>query len=248
MNELRDYFEQNDGNLIDKWDHYFEIYYDIFKNYADKPVVLLEIGVNHGGSLQMWKKFFHPESQIFGVDINPECKKYEDDNVEIFIGSQSDPEFLNYLKRAIPKVDILIDDGGHTMKQQITAFTFLFDHVKNGGVYLCEDINTSYWPKWGGGVEISSTFIEFSKRKIDSLNAWYSKEPNFKIDEFSRSVKLISFYTGIVCFFKDDIKPPFSRKTGVPNLKLEVNSSELETLTIRMRIKRFLHRLIDSFI
>ena len=129
MNELRDYFEQNDGNLIDKWDHYFEIYYDIFKNYADKPVVLLEIGVNHGGSLQMWKKFFHPESQIFGVDINPECKKYEDDNVEIFIGSQSDPEFLNYLKRAIPKVDILIDDGGHTMKQQITAFTFLFDHV-----------------------------------------------------------------------------------------------------------------------
>ena len=53
-------------------------------------------------------------------------QKFEEENTKIFIGSQTDEKFLTDLKSKIPNVDILIDDGGHTMKQQITTFNVLF--------------------------------------------------------------------------------------------------------------------------
>lgn len=248
MVDLRKYFEENEANQIEKWDHYFEVYREVFKDFLDRPIVLLEIGVNHGGSLEMWRNFFHQDSKIYGIDINPECKIFEKENVEIFIGSQSDRKFLNQLISSIPKFDIVIDDGGHTMLQQITSFQCLFGHLNDRGVYICEDVNTSYWPRWGGGVNISSTFVEFAKEKIDSINAWYSKEPNFKIDEYSRSIKSISFYSGVVVFCKGIVEVPVSRVSGVPMLKEEVNTCDLEKLTFRDRLKRYLVRLINRML
>ena len=84
------------------------------------------------------------------MDIDSRCKAFEEDGIEIFIGSQEDREFWRKLKTKIPKVDILIDDGGHTMRQQIVTFEEMFDFVKDGGVYLCEDLHTSYWKSYGG--------------------------------------------------------------------------------------------------
>ena len=63
--------------------------------------------------------------EIYGIDVDPECKDCEEDNIEIFIGSQADRKFLRQIKKSIPKVDILIDDGGHRMQQQINTFEFL---------------------------------------------------------------------------------------------------------------------------
>lgn len=65
----------------------------------------------------MWKSYFGDKAKIFGIDIDPRCKKLEEENIKIFIGSQSDRKFLRELKELIPKIDILIDDGGHSMKQ-----------------------------------------------------------------------------------------------------------------------------------
>ena len=59
--------------------------------------------------------------------------------------------FLKKLYAALPPLDILIDDGGHTMNQQITTFEVLFDKVKEDGIYLCEDLHTSYFKYFGGG-------------------------------------------------------------------------------------------------
>ena len=75
MNELEKYFFSNTGNLIHKWRHYFEIYDRHFSRYRGSDVHVLEIGAYQGGSLQMWKHYFGPSAQIYGVDINPECKK-----------------------------------------------------------------------------------------------------------------------------------------------------------------------------
>jgi len=117
MNDLLNYFENNDGRLIDKWMHYFEIYDRHFQQFRGRDIHILEIGVYHGGSLQMWKAYFGEQAKIYGVDIQSACKKFEENNVRIFIGDQADRRFLRSLREEIPRVDIVIDDGGHTMTQ-----------------------------------------------------------------------------------------------------------------------------------
>ena len=112
-----------------KWLHYFEIYNRHFAKY---------IGIDKGGSLQIWKKIFGPKAKIIGIDIEPSCKEIEDEQIEVYIGDQADRDFWKRIKAKIPKVDILIDDGGHYMEQQIVTFEEMFPHIKDDGVYLCE--------------------------------------------------------------------------------------------------------------
>lgn len=121
MNDLEKYFHKNVGRHIDKWEHCFEIYDRHFSKFRNTEVSVLEIGVNHGGSLQMWKDYFGPKAKIFGIDINPECKDYEEENIEILTGSQADPEFLMKVTEKIPKLEILIDDGGHLITSDKTT-------------------------------------------------------------------------------------------------------------------------------
>src|SRR5688500_4073673 len=143
-NDLYQYFINNKDRLIHKWIHYFDIYDRHFSRFRNREIVVLEIGVFQGGSLQMWKNYFGKQARIYAIDIDPNCKKFEEENITIFIGSQSDRAFLNQIKKTIPPIDILIDDGGHTMQQQKTTFEELFTHVKDQGIYLVEDLHTSY--------------------------------------------------------------------------------------------------------
>src|SRR2546425_5089317 len=165
-NDLETFFRANDGRMLHKWLHYFEIYDRHFSRYRGTDVHVLEIGVSHGGSLEMWKSYFGPSARLFGVDINPDCKRLEDERTSIFIGDQSDRAFLRKLPRKIPKIDILIDDGGHTMAQQISTFEELFKFVDANGIYLCEDVHTSYWREYGGGYKRKGSFVEYSKNFI----------------------------------------------------------------------------------
>ena len=108
MNDLEKYFTENTGSLIHKWKHYFEIYDRHFSRFRDTDVHIVEFGVSHGGSLQMWKQYFGPNAKLFGIDSNPHCKKLEDDQIRIFIGDQDDRKFLKSLAEKIPRIDILI--------------------------------------------------------------------------------------------------------------------------------------------
>ena len=96
----------------------------------------------------------------------------------VFIGSQEDKRFMKNLHDLLPPLDILIDDGGHTMKQQITTFEILFDKVKEDGIYLCEDLHTSYFKYFGGGYKRKNSFLEYSKNFIDKIHAWHTKKHN----------------------------------------------------------------------
>ena len=175
MDDLEKYFKENTGNLIHKWVHYFEIYDCHFSRYRDSHVNVLEFGVSHGGSLKMWKHYFGHKANIYGVDINPHCKQLEEERIKIFIGYQADRAFLKSVAEAIPGIDILIDDGGHAMEQQINTFEVLFPHIDKRGIYLCEDLHTSYQRSFGGGYRKRGTFIEYIKNFIDDINAWHSK-------------------------------------------------------------------------
>lgn len=217
-NDLEQYFEANPGRMIHKWMHYFEAYHKHFTRYRGNHVKVLEIGVSHGGSLQMWKNYFGDKAEIIGVDINERCKALEEDQITIYIGDQQDRNFLRYLKELIGQVDIVIDDGGHFMDQQITAFEELYPIVASNGIYLVEDLHTSYWPNYGGGYKKKGSFIEYTKKLIDQLNAWHSKDPSaLCVDDFTKSTKSMHFYDSMIVFEKGTIPPPSHRMTGFPS-------------------------------
>lgn len=214
MNDLERYFNENKERLIYKWHHYFDVYDRHFQKYRGKEVTILEIGIFQGGSLQMWKKYFGDKAKIIGLDINPACKALEEENIQIFIGSQSDREFLRSVKKQIPKVDILIDDGGHTMKQQIVSFEELFDHIKDDGVYVCEDLHTSYWLGYGGGHKRRGTFIEYSKNFVDDINGWHSEQSSLKVSEMTKSIRSVHYYTSMAVVEKGVMQKPTESFTG----------------------------------
>ncbi len=214
MNDLEAYFRQNQGRTIHKWTHYFEVYERHFSRFRGKDINILEIGVAQGGSLQMWKHYFGNRATIYGVDVNPLCKALEEDNIKIFIGSQSDKQFLRKLKATIPKCDLLIDDGGHTMVQQIVTFEEMFDHVKSDGVYLVEDLHTSYAIEFGGGYRRRGTFIEYSKSFIDYLNAYHSEQGALKTNSFTESVASLHYYDSVLVIEKARRGRPSHEMTG----------------------------------
>lgn len=219
MGELEQYFKQNNKRLIFKWQHYFDVYERHFERFKNKEVVILEIGVSQGGSLQMWKDYFGSKCKIYGVDVDPQCKQLEEENIQIFIGSQSDKNFLRKVKSSIPKIDILIDDGGHTMKQQIVTFEEMYSHVKENGVYLCEDCHTSYWSSYGGGYQRKNSFIEYSKNWIDYINAYHSRTSRLRINEVTQTAKSICYYDSIVVIEKGQVEKPYASKTGTPSFE-----------------------------
>ncbi|MBD3308031.1 class I SAM-dependent methyltransferase [candidate division KSB3 bacterium] len=215
MNDLEQYFAANTENQIKKWKHYFEIYDRYFSRYRGTDVHMLEFGVLHGGSLKMWKHYFGPTAKIYGVDINPHCKDLEEDQIEIFIGDQEDKTFLRSLGDRLPRIDILLDDGGHTMKQQIHTFEVLFPAIDQHGFYICEDLHSSYWKKFGGGYRRRGTFIEYSKQFIDALHAWHSKQPQtFQVSDFTQSAYALHYYTSMLVIEKRPMEAPVMVKSG----------------------------------
>jgi hypothetical protein len=117
-----------------------------------------------------------------GVDINPECKKFEKDGVRVIIGDQSEVKFWAEFKVKVPEgVDIFLDDSGHTMKQQIVTLEEIFWQVRDGGIFLCEDLHTSYWADLGGGYLRNGTMVERSKALVETLTSWHSQDNQLQV-------------------------------------------------------------------
>jgi methyltransferase family protein len=218
MNDLENYFAGNTGRQIMKWRHYFEIYDRHLARFRGTDVHVLEFGVAQGGSAQMWKHYFGPRCRVYGVDKNPACKQAEEERIEVFIGDQADRKFLRELAARIPRIDILIDDGGHRMKQQIRTFEELFPRIDANGVYLCEDLHTSYWSNYGGGYRRRGTFIEYAKNFIDDLHGWHARGGRPRISEFTRSVHGLHFYDSVLVIEKRPIEAPSHAQTGTASI------------------------------
>jgi hypothetical protein len=235
MNDLQHYFETNTGRLIDKHTHYFDIYDRYFAKYRNTDVCFLEIGIYNGGSLQMWKNYFGPKAKIFGVDINPECKKLEESQIEIHIGDQADKNFLEQLTRKIPRPNVVLDDGGHFMDQQINTFEVLYPFVLSDGIYMCEDMHTSYWGNYGGGFKASATFAEYSKYFVDYLHAKHSsKLQQSKVLDFARSTFGLHFYESILVIEKRLREESKRVKTGQFSFPPDSKRSISERIQIRL--------------
>ena len=164
----------------DKFSHgYIPIYEKYFKE-CKNVLNVLEIGIYNGGSLRYLSNYF-PNAIIHGIDIEYK-KNIETDKIKTYICNQESREDLkNFLSSTNVMFDIIIDDGGHTMKQQQTSFGVLFKKVIPGGLYILEDLHTSIWETnlaHGGG------FIT-EEDKITSLDM---------LTNYNKDKKIISNY------------------------------------------------------
>ena len=219
-NPLLDYFIHNKDRIIHKWFHFFDIYHQHFQHLIDKECVIVEIGVFQGGSLQMWKNYFGKKARIYGIDINPECKKFEEDQIEIFIGSQSDGSFLESLKKEIPKIDLLIDDGSHRSSDIIRTFQHMRDHLKDEAIYVIEDTYCSYFPDYEGGYLKENSFIEFSKTLIDIVNLQAFQEQAEALESFKNHSYSIHFHDNLFILKQTNQQERWHEMRGYSNEKI----------------------------
>ena len=160
--DLFDYFINNTGKKITKWTHYFPVYEKHFKALTEKPINILEIGVLNGGSLQMWKEYFHPDSTLVGIDIDPRCKQHGDgdSDINVRIGDQSNPIFLQKLIDEFGEFDLVIDDGSHHVDHVHKTFEFLYPKIAKNGIYMIEDTHAGYWDSHGGSLKEPKSMIK----------------------------------------------------------------------------------------
>ncbi|WP_211222354.1 class I SAM-dependent methyltransferase [Actinokineospora enzanensis] len=141
----------------DKWAsfHWYTRHYENYlAPFRDRPIRLLEIGIGGygrelgGASLRMWRRWF-PRGRIVGMDVVDKTALTAP-RVTVVVGDQSDPGTLLAVAREHGPFDVVIDDGSHLNAHVHSTFATLFPHVRDGGVYVVEDLQTAYWPSFGG--------------------------------------------------------------------------------------------------
>lgn len=189
-NPLWDYFQNHkEGHGIWKWEHYFDVYHKHLAKFVGEKVDVLEIGIYSGGSLEMWRSYFGGNCHIYGIDIEDACKEYENEYVSVFIGDQENKTFWSDFKNNVEGVDVLIDDGGHTPEQQQVTLEEMLQHIRPGGVYICEDIH--------------GTFNKFSAYAAGLVNELNSMDDS----QFQSAIHSIHFYPYMLVIEKHLVKP-----------------------------------------
>jgi SAM-dependent methyltransferase len=192
-------FLNHHGRIVDKWKHYFPAYETHLARYVNRPLTFLEIGVGEGGSLQMWKRYFGPHAQLVGIDIAPRCTAFEEDQIAIRIGDQSDKQFLADVLEEFGAPDVVIDDGSHIVQHVVATFGELYHRTAPDGVYIVEDLHTTYWEEYGGGMRHPGTFVELCKTLLDELNADFTRGA-LPPTAFTRSTLSMHFYDSMAVF------------------------------------------------
>jgi len=201
--------------MSDKWNYhwYAQHYEDLLRKCRRQKLNLLEIGIGGydnpragGNSLRMWKDYL-PNSHIFGIDIYDKSP-HDQHRIKTFRGSQADPVFLDKVVHEIGKIDVMVDDGSHENEHILFTFSHLFPLLADGGLYVIEDVQTSYWKEFGGNETDRSdpaTAMGYFKSLLDGLN-WEefrgSHEPNY----FDLNIKSMAFYHNMIAIRKGSNK------------------------------------------
>jgi ubiquinone/menaquinone biosynthesis C-methylase UbiE len=147
--------------------NYVEKYERHLSEYRDKNFKLLEIGIDKGYSIKMWKEFF-PKADIHAIDIVDKTE-YAEDRVNILVGSQNDVKFLEGINKDFGPFDVIIDDGSHINEDMTISFVNLFPVLKPGGLYIVEDLHACYWPWVQKNVD--ANFTNVIKQLLDHTNS-----------------------------------------------------------------------------
>ena len=201
MSELKEIGKKYNTDKFRDDVNYTPAYEKYFSSIKNKNLKVLEIGVKHGAGLLTWKEYFR-NSKIYGMDNWKKVSDYDNvtkhlnqEGINIFKGDQADINDLKELVELHGDFDIIIDDGGHTMMQQQLSFGALFKHLKPSGIYVVEDLVTSYWgfdrdqhkdfPSYFEDEDKITTleYLKLLQKTGKSSNKFVSSEENLYIEE-----------------------------------------------------------------
>jgi hypothetical protein len=211
---------------------YFGVYDDLLASYRGRPITFVEIGVLNGGSLHMWRRFLGAEARIIGVDLNPAAARWEADGFEIVIGDQGEPAFWEQFFAAVGPIDVLLDDGGHTNRQQVVTAVSALPHVRDGGLLIVEDVHASYQPEFGNPARHS--FMRFALQVAEWLQSRFPgvPSPQSATGRLVRdTVHRVLFHESIVSFHVD-------RSRCVINSPTTNHGTTLDAADFRLRDAR----------
>ncbi|MEB2848293.1 rhamnosyltransferase WsaF family glycosyltransferase [Endobacterium cereale] len=221
---LGEVFAAHSGNVSDKWEHYPAIYGRELGALvaAGRPVRVLEIGVQNGGSLQIWKDFLPRGSEIVGVEIDPRAADLSlGENIVVHVADATDQEALNNALHD-QTFDVIVDDGSHLSSHMVATFQLCFDRLNAGGIYIIEDVHCSYLRSHGGGLRTEGSAVEYFKNIADAVNVDHFEPGNglaLSDAELSAATRLghtisnITFYDSVIVIRKAEKRrdAPFSR-------------------------------------
>lgn len=204
-----------------KWWHYFDVYSELLAPFRQHPIRFLEIGIYHGASLELWRSALHPESVIVGLDIDPDCRRFDDParRIHCRIGDQSDPEFLRQVVAEFGEFDLILDDGSHQCSRMIASFNTLFPRgLKPRGIYIVEDTHSNYWMSHR---DQTYSFLDFAKDLVDVMHQHYLQAPgeqyfrlahpdrrqSFQVPRLTRDLAEIRFLDSMVVFTRRQDRP-----------------------------------------
>lgn len=218
---LRGILDQG-GKIVDKWEHYIAAYEAELAPFLDRglPCRMLEVGVQNGGSLEVWQKYLPAGSQIRGLDIDPRVGQlaFASDAIRADVVDATDAEALNACLSS-ERFDIIIDDGSHRSADVNRTFDLLFDRLEKGGKYFIEDLHCSYYRSHDGGLKDPHSSIERLKSLIDDLHADYVDRSAMDAERFAGMMRFgsaiarLSFYDSIAVVEKlqEEKQRPYRR-------------------------------------
>jgi len=229
----RFFFGNKAGRPLDKWPHYFPIYERYLSRFVGSNVRVLEIGVFRGGGIDLLADYLGPAAHLVGFDIDPTARDLTDPRFPVVIGDQANPADLARVQEEHGPFDVIIDDGGHTVNQQITSAEVLFPLLNDAGVYLIEDVHTSYWDEYRDAGAVS--LLDWARERLDDLNAYHFSEQE-QLTVWQLHLRAVHVFDSIVVMEKDISYPPFSELVGTKEFALptrERESVDLELLATR---------------
>ena len=170
---LLNLYNEHSGKISDKWYSFLHDYEQLLKAYRSQKVRILEIGIQNGGSLEIWAKYFPHAERIVGCDIDPKCSalSYADERISVVVGDANNTCSANKIFEISENFDIIIDDGSHESGDIIRTFARYFERLKPGGIFVVEDLHCSYWQDtFNGGLNAPFSSISFFKRLCDIVN------------------------------------------------------------------------------
>ena len=171
-NDLISLYERHQGKVSDRWLAYLQGYERLFAPWRTRALNLLEIGIQNGGSLEIWSQFFPQARTLVGCDIDTGCGflQYEDPRIHVVVGDICAEETEQKIAALSSEWDIVIDDGSHVSSHIVTAFARYFPRVRTGGIFVAEDLHCSYWQKYEGGLSDPFSSLSFFKLLSDIVN------------------------------------------------------------------------------
>ena len=190
-----DEFKAQTGKVSDKWSSYLSAYENLFSSFRLDPVNILEIGVLKGGHLEVLSRYFPNAKNIIGCDIDPQCGSfvYGDNRIKVIVGNAYTDQTAQKISAIAPELNIVIEDGTHVQRDVVYAFAKYFPSLADGGLFLVEDLHTSYWQSYGGGLFHPFSAYAFFRRLTDVINAEHWNN-GLSVEDF---MKAQSAYFGI---------------------------------------------------